>query len=183
MTNSPEPPNSPRPQQKPPGQVAGRWMMYIAWGLGMVLLTSFFGGLIGQRENPNQMPSSEFDGDQQVVTLAQNFYGHYVANGKINGRNVTFLLDTGATDVVIPEALATEIGLPKGLASRASTANGVITVYHTTIDELQLGSIQLRHINASINPAMTKNEKVLLGMSALKKLDMQQDGKTLILRH
>ena len=183
MNQSQDPSQTPPPEGRPPGQAAGKWMLYVAWGLGMVLLTAFFGDWVEQRQNPNQMPHSEDLGQQQIVRLDQNFYGHYVANGKINGKTVTFMLDTGATDVVIPEEMANKIGLSKGMASQAYTANGVITVYHTRIDELQLGSIRLRNINASINPAMNQHDRVLMGMSALKKLEMQQEGKSLILRH
>ena len=94
---------------------------------------------------------------------------------------MTFLLDTGATDVVVPEDLATKLQLQKGPSHLASTANGRIRVYSTTIEHLQLGSIELRNVRASINPGMN-GQGVLLGMSALSAVDFRQQNGQLILR-
>ena len=168
---------------RPPGKTAGKWMLFIAWGLGMVLLTLFFGQWIEERQNPNRSPDSYSSGNIQEVRLNRNFYGHYVVSGKINGKSVTFLLDTGATDVVIPESTANALGLPKGLATRASTANGIITVFKSLIPSLEIGNIRLNDVRASINPAMGRSDDILLGMSALQHLDIIQEDNVLILRH
>jgi len=94
---------------------------------------------------------------------------------------VTFLLDTGATDVVIPAQLAESAGLQPGQAMRAMTANGLVTVYSTTIPTLHLGDITLYDVRASINPGM-QGDTVLLGMSALRQVEFTQRADTLTLR-
>ena len=94
---------------------------------------------------------------------------------------VTFLLDTGATDVAIPAAIARKAGLNQGYISQAATANGIIQVYSTILDELQLGNIRLHDIKASITPSM-EGETILLGMSALKQIEFMQRGSNLTLR-
>ena len=104
-----------------------------------------------------------------------------MANGEINGIPVTFLLDTGATDVAIPAEIAMEADLVGGLAHQASTANGVVTVYSTRINELTLGNIVLYNIEASITPSMF-GDIILLGMSALQQIEFTQRGSTLTLR-
>ena len=109
-----------------------------------------------------------------------NRSGHYLANGKINGHPVVFLLDTGATDVALPEKLANRIGLEKGYESRAQTANGITKSYLTLLRDVSLGDIRLHGIRASILPGM-KGNQVLLGMSFLKQLEMRQKGDTLTL--
>ena len=101
--------------------------------------------------------------------------------GQINRQPVEFLLDTGATDVVIPEAIARQLNLRVGRPHLASTANGTITVYSTIIDELGIGDIILYNVRASINPAM-RPPSVLLGMSALKQIEFIQKGDSLTLR-
>jgi aspartyl protease family protein len=116
------------------------------------------------------------------VVLEQNRKGHYVAGGKVNGVPVTFLLDTGATDVAVPESIALQAGLERGNASFAATANGIVTVYSTRINELVLGNIVLKDINASITTSMVGNT-ILLGMSALKQIEFTQRGTTLTLHH
>jgi len=115
------------------------------------------------------------------LTLQRNRFGHYVASGNINDTPVVFLLDTGASDVSVPENLARQIGLKRGRPMMYQTANGTITVFATRLDKVDLGGIVLRQVRASINPNMQGNE-VLLGMSFLKHLEFSQRGNTLVLR-
>jgi aspartyl protease family protein len=103
-----------------------------------------------------------------------------VASGTINQRPVTYLLDTGATQVSIPAHLASELNLQAGYSQQVSTANGSIQVYSTRVNELTLGDIVLHDIPAHLNPAINSDE-ILLGMSALRKLDFQQQNGALVL--
>ena len=155
----------------------------LSFGLGLLLLTLFFDGWLGHQTNPNRQPNSyETEAGIKEVVLERNRQGHYVAGGLINGIPVTFLLDTGATDVAIPENVAREAGLDAGYAAQATTANGVVTVYSTNVAELVLGNIVLRDVDASITPSMPGNT-ILLGMSALQQVEFMQRGATLTLRH
>jgi aspartyl protease family protein len=77
----------------------------------------------------------------------------------------------------VPEGIAEAAGLEKGSRGMVSTANGVIAVYQTRLDKVQLGGITLQNIQASINPHMP-DDVVLLGMSFMKHLDMtQREGR------
>lgn len=156
-------------------------MMIIAWIIGLGLLTAMFGVWEGFRQNPNQSPDSQMVNGVREVTLEENRQSHYVATGAINGREVTFLLDTGATDVVVPAGLAQDLGLQPGPTGIAMTANGPVEVAATVIDSLTLGNIHLRDVRASINPGM-RGDEVLLGMSALKQVEFSQRRGRLILR-
>ncbi|MGI9251506.1 MAG: retropepsin-like aspartic protease family protein [Pseudohongiellaceae bacterium] len=168
--------------QHKPGQRLGQGMLVVSFALALIALTLFFNGWLKQQANPNSNPLSleTADGVREVV-LERNRQGHYVVSGTINHIAVTFLLDTGATDVAIPAAVATAAGLEPGLAGRASTANGLVTVYATRIAELQIGNIILNNIDASITPSMSGNT-ILLGMSALREIEFTQRGTTLTLR-
>ncbi|WP_232358738.1 retropepsin-like aspartic protease family protein [Paraneptunicella aestuarii] len=160
----------------------GKWMMFFAWIAALIVLTTWFDDLLLERINPNTEPtsySSQYGGIE--VRLKRNAMGHYVTSGKINGQPVTFLLDTGATDVSIPAHLATQLGLSEGARLRTRTANGTITVRETHIDSINIGDIQLRNIEGNLNPGLHGDE-ILLGMSALKKLEFQQKDGWLILR-
>ena len=170
------------PNQKPPGRSIGKGMLIVSFSLGLVALTIFFDGVLQSQSNPNNEPEfNETDNGVKEVVLQRNRQGHYVANGTINGVPVTFLLDTGATDVAIPAAIARKAGLKQGYINQAATANGIIQVYSTTLDELQLGNIRLHDIKASITPSMG-GETILLGMSALKQVEFTQRGSNLTLR-
>jgi len=108
--------------------------------------------------------------------------GHYRLPGLINGVAVHLLVDTGATEVVIPAHLANELKLTFGGAKRAKTAGGWIEVYATTIDSLDLAGIPLTAVSASLNPAMTGHE-ILLGMTALTQLELSFAQDRLTLRY
>jgi aspartyl protease family protein len=156
-----------------PGKRAGRVMLVLAWAAGLFLATRFFGDWEQRQANPNSQISSQHgDGNGQ---------GHFVADGLINGQAVHFLLDTGATDVAIPESLARQFSLERGAPVTLSTANGRTEGYRTRLDSLQLGDILLRDVRALVVPGLD-GEQVLLGMSALKQLEFTQRGGTLLLR-
>jgi aspartyl protease family protein len=159
----------------------GQGMFAAAFILGIAMLTVFFGGVEEQKRNPNQNPESVMLTQSVEVNLKRNRQGHYVVTGAINNRPVELLLDTGATDVVVPGALADKLQLRRGRAGRAMTANGSVTIYETNIDQLSIGEIQLFNVRASINPSMAP-PAVLLGMSALGQVEFLQSGESLTLR-
>nr|WP_272890688.1 TIGR02281 family clan AA aspartic protease [Stutzerimonas sp. S1] len=156
-------------------------MLVLAWAAGLFLATRFFADWEDERVNPNREPVSRIDGGQIEVQLAGNRSGHFVAGGQINGVPVTFLLDTGATDVAVPVELAERLRLQRGAPVMLQTANGKTTGFRTEIASLQLGDIVLRNVRAIIAPGFL-SEQVLLGMSALKQLEFTQRAGTLVLR-
>ena len=63
---------------------------------------------------------------------------------------------------------------PEPTAAQAQGWPAIVDGDHTLIDEISIGGIVLRDIKASINPAMSPNEPALLGMSALKNVELRQ---------
>lgn len=156
-------------------------MLFIGWAIGLAMLVVVFSSWEERQYNPNMEVQSHTAGGMREVTLESNRFHHYVASGQINGKEVTFLLDTGATDVVIPANLADDLSLKAGARSYAQTANGRVQIRRTTIDQLSLGPIQFQNVPASINPGMTGKE-ILLGMSALRQVELVQKQNRLTLR-
>lgn len=168
----------------PPEQTTqhfGRGMIIAAWVLLLALLTWFFNDHLERKRNPNRQLASMHDGVPEV-RLQRNRYGHYVATGALNGQPVEFMLDTGASDVSIPVAVADRLGLERGQVVFYQTANGTVRAWQTTVDVIQLGPLKAGPVRASINPR-DSGETVLLGMSFLKELDFSQQGNTLTLRY
>lgn len=160
----------------------GRGMVFLAWIVVIGLLTLFFSHWQDTQENPNRHLESQVTADgARQVTLLRNRYGHYVADGTINGQRVVFMLDTGATTVSVPQGVARRLGLRAGAPLPVSTANGTATVYATHLDSVGLGDIIVSNVRADINPNMNGNI-VLLGMNVLKHLDLDQRGDKLTLR-
>ena len=137
---------------------------------------------LAHRFNPNSSPvvSMDPEGRAQVI-LERNAQGHYVANGTINGQPVTFLLDTGATHVALPEQLADRLRLERISGGISQTANGAVAVWRTRLNEVGLGGLSLSNAAASILPSMEAGAPVLLGMSFLKQVDFEQRDGQLIL--
>ena len=109
------------------------------------------------------------------VTLYANAQGHFVSECQINGVPLKFIVDTGATTVALNsgDARFAKIDYKRGEPIQISTANGVVSAYRVTIASLKIGAITLNQVEASVleggSPPL-----VLLGMSALSRLDMQR---------
>lgn len=159
----------------------GKSFAFIFWGLLLALFYWFFEDKLVEQVNPNRQPESYNMGTDSVLVLKRNRYGHYVTTGFINGQKVTFMLDTGATNVAVPSAVADRIGLQGGAAMRVNTANGIATAYQTRISALRIGAIELYDVKASIVPGM-KGQQILLGMSVLKQVEFSQKGDELTLK-
>jgi aspartyl protease family protein len=153
-------------------------MAFVASLLVLGLFYLYFENSLQARNNPNRQlqiaPGAE-------LVLKRSGDGHYVFPGTINGRPVTFLLDTGATLVSVPAHLADELGLKAGAHQRSITANGTVDTRTTRVDALAFGPFDLRGVSASLNPGMV-GDQVLLGMSVLRHLEFTQRGDTLLLR-
>lgn len=109
---------------QPPNMSKGVWV--IIWIVVLLLLIKFFDGQISKRDKivqHNEGPST--------VVLKRSRNGHYFAKGFINDSPVTFLLDTGATSVAIPQKVADRLGLQKGYQHYVNTANGQSAAYQT----------------------------------------------------
>lgn len=162
--------------EQPAGKRAGRVMLVLAWAAALLLATRFFGDWEDAQRNPNRSPQSEHGNGYIDVHLASTRQGHYVVDGTINGQPVTFLLDTGATQVAVPTAVAQQLALQAGAVVLINTANGRASAHRTRLARLQVGDIVLADVDALIAPGMDGNE-ILLGMSALKQLEfIQRDG-------
>ena len=160
----------------------GVWMAIAMWLIVLWLLASFFANWFEKEHNPNQNFASTLtsNGVKEVV-LQRNRRGHYVTPGMINDKQVTFMLDTGATDISIPLQLADELGLKKGPRIVFQTAAGQSWGYGTVLDSVAIGNIELNNVRASINPNVTDLD-ILLGMTFLKHLEFTQRGDSLTLR-
>jgi aspartyl protease family protein len=94
---------------------------------------------------------------------------------------VTFLLDTGATQVAISGQLARELKLKLGPAIQLQTASGTAVGYPTRFESVRLAGIEMRDVAGLVSEGLDP-EVVLLGMNFLKRLEMIQRGEQLILK-
>lgn len=166
-------------QQPNPHRKTGMLMLAIAWMLVFAGIFWFFDGWYQRQYNPN--PHSVLQSQQGEVVLQRNRAGHYVADGEINGKTVTFLLDTGATQVALSSHLARGLGLKREMGVSVQTANGTVQGFATRLAVVRLGPIEVQNVSAVVTDGI-EDDTVLLGMSFLKQLEFTQRNDQLILK-
>lgn len=111
--------------------------------------------------------------------------GHYYLTLGINGTPVQFVVDTGASDVVLSPSDARRVGYdPNTLVftGRANTANGVVRTASVTLETVRLENMLDRNLRASVNEAPMDGS--LLGMAYLSRfssIEIRQ-GKLILVR-
>jgi aspartyl protease family protein len=153
-------------------------MIAVGWALLLGVMFWFFTDWSEREANPNR--NMKVSASAEIV-LARSRDGHYYADGEINGRRVRFLLDTGATQIALPRALANELGLKLGPAITMQTAAGPANGYPARLASVRLGGIEITDLGAVVAEGMS-SETVLLGMNFLRRLEMTQRGDQLTLR-
>jgi len=121
----------------------------------------------------------------QEVQIWRNAYGGYTTVGTINGQTVNMLVDTGASSVAMSEVEAKRLGIPyllTGKVIRVSTASsGNVKGYRVVLDRVQVGDILLHNVSGTVIEGNSPSE-VLLGMTFLGQLQMENKGNVLLLK-
>ena len=120
-------------------------------------------------------------GERPSVSLTADARGHFAAAGTLNGYPMTFLVDTGATDIAISAADARRIGLDyrSGQAVGVGTAAGVVPAWRVTFNTVKVGGISVNQVDGMVVEAGLGVP--LLGMSFLNRMEMRRDGQTMTL--
>ena len=130
--------------------------------------------------NPGRVTGADGSGGgNQEIVLAAGSGGHFTTDGQINGKAVTFLVDTGATAVALGQADAERLGIAYKSAPRgfAGTANGRVPVNVVILSSVRVGEVEIANVEAVIMPAAMPH--VLLGNSFLTRFQMRRDNDTL----
>ncbi len=117
-------------------------------------------------------PSPERAGPGGEVVLRRRWSGEFIVPGKVNGRPVSFVFDTGASVVVLTAEDAAAAGLKfsrQDYSVDVTTANGATTAAPTRLDRVAVGGIVERGVRALVaRPGALRQS--LLGMSFLERL-------------
>lgn len=138
------------------------------WGLIFLGFVAAYGlkDEIGGALRPSQAVMT----DQGSVMLRRGEDGHFHLSAEVNGAPVTFLVDTGASDVVLTPEAARRVGIdPEGLdySRVAQTANGLARLAPVRLERLEFGGIEARDVPASVSEGGLFTP--LLGMSYLNR--------------
>ncbi len=151
----------------------------MAWGMIFVAAMAGY-GLWGDIRSSIMPVQAVVEGGRIEVPRADD--GHYYLTLKIDGQEIEFLADTGATNVVLSDRDAKKLGIdPEGLAylGEADTANGVIQTADVSVRNVELGPYFDERITASVTKGAMEGS--LLGMDYLGKYRIEIDQDTMIL--
>jgi aspartyl protease family protein len=154
--------------------------MALAWGLIFVGIVAGFGLWSDIRQDV--MPMQEVtQGGTVEVPRAED--GHYYLTLTVNGTKVPFMVDTGASGMVLGGEDAARLGLdPESLMflGEANTANGVVRTAQVTLPLVELGPFRNENFRAFVTEGDL--EQSLLGMDYLGQFHMEFDNGSLVLR-
>jgi aspartyl protease family protein len=119
---------------------------------------------------------------RESATLAADSRGHFFTEGAVNGGQQRFLVDTGASAVVLSASDAKRLALDylKGAKARVHTAGGVVGAYRLRLDQVRVGGIELHNVDAVVIEEGLGGA-ALLGMSFLNRVEMKREGETMTL--
>ena len=157
--------------------------MALVWGMIFMGCMAIYGlwGDISRDYGRKSLPITQQDG---AIALPRASDGHYYVTANVNGPEIEFLVDTGASDIVLSRLDAARIGFDLdrlAFLGSARTANGVVPIAYGRLKTIRLGNHLDQAVSVSINGG--EMDKSLLGMSYLGRfgrIEMTQDQ--LILR-
>ena len=121
--------------------------------------------------------------DETTVTIVPDRGGMYNVNGSINGYQVSFVVDTGATFISMNRNYARRMGIDyklDGDKGVSQTASGLAKIYMVNLKKVRVGNIELNDVAGSVHdsdfPAV-----ILLGNSFLNRVNMSREGRVLLL--
>jgi aspartyl protease family protein len=164
-------------RQLKPGMARRRWshtstyIFVVLWlGIGAIAYVSIDHVVAPRVARP---------GGHEEVQIERSYDQHFYVEGTINGRQVTFMVDTGATIVSVNAETASKIGLADGVSATFDTAGGRVVGRIIPDSTVQIGRLRVEGIRVGVNPG---GPAALLGQNFLNKIDDAQKGDRLILR-
>ena len=140
----------------------------IVASLGVALL---IGLGYGYRSGSGDLTQRLLPPSKSSAAFAAASDASYQVDATVDGTSIHFLVDTGASDVVLRLEDATRLGLdPSRLdfSDRMTTSDGVVRGANVTLDEMKIGAVTVYHLPAMVTEGDL--DVSLLGMRFLARL-------------
>ncbi|MFL5176940.1 MAG: TIGR02281 family clan AA aspartic protease, partial [Microvirga sp.] len=108
----------------------------------------------------------------RTVVIPRDSRGHFQVNGRVDGKHMGFLVDTGASVIALTERDAARLGIrpaQREFTTEVKTANGTVRAARTQLSRVEIDDVVVRDVAALIVPDAALSEN-LLGLSFLAKL-------------
>lgn len=116
------------------------------------------------------------------LVITRSHDGHFYALGAVNGRQVKFLVDTGASLVTVSEEFAKNAGVSGGVPTVFRTASGSLPGRIVDGVTVTVGPLVATNIKVGVGLAGRNEDEALLGQSFLSKFDITMEKKQMTLR-
>ena len=120
---------------------------------------------------------------KKQLSVVKGAGGHYWITGSVNGQNLQFLVDTGATSVALNDGHARRLGIDYrsvGSPLQVSTASGTARGWRVTLDRVKVGELEVLGVEAVVLEGSSPTE-ALLGMSFLSRVGWKVEQDMLVL--
>jgi len=157
----------------------------ITWLLIIIVIAMLFdsqGNKLNNRFLSTFLPHKGRVHGNGSIEFTKSHDGHFYIQAQINNRNITFLLDTGATDIVLSQKDAVYAGINLQNVQNFKiyeTAKGRIEAGVVQIPQIRIGNFLINNVQASVNSYSMSHS--LLGMSFLRYFDFIMKDDRLIL--
>ncbi|MFN3973465.1 MAG: TIGR02281 family clan AA aspartic protease [Gemmobacter sp.] len=151
----------------------------VAWGLIFMGVMAGYGLWEDIRRTALPTQAAISDGRIEIARAGD---GHYHLTLQIAGTPVRFLVDTGATNVVLSQTDARRVGIdPSTLAyvGSARTANGTVRTARVQLSDVRLGDIRDDRIPAYVTDGQMEGS--LLGMDYLRRFRVEIADNRMVL--
>src|SRR5215468_5212722 len=89
------------------------------------------------------------------ISIPRGQNGHFSVDGRVDGRRLSFMVDTGASSIALREADAARLGIHparREYTARVSTANGIVMAAPVTLNRVEIGDVIVRNVAALVLP-------------------------------
>ena len=155
----------------PPASVLKRVGFFLVIGAILFVLFDRFGPYqSGRGYRPRPIETLSDAG----AVLDRTFDGHFYLSGRINGREVAFMVDTGASTIAIGDTLAERLNLGPCRSRQYSTAAGTVGGCEAVATQVEVAGLRLSDVPVAVLPG---GDTVLLGMNVLRHFRIEQQGR------
>lgn len=159
-------------------KMAAAWIAIFAVGFVLFSFRSEFMA-IGQRLKAEAAGTPIQVGEELRIPMADD--GHFWVEASVNGHEMPFLVDSGASVTTISRSTADSAGIETGMRfALVETANGTVQMYKASADSFTVGSIARSDFPVQVNDHDGSN---VLGMNFLSSLNSWRvEGNYLVLQ-
>jgi len=121
--------------------------------------------------------------NSRSITLARAANGHFETDGRVDGRRIGFIVDTGASQIALRESAAAQLGIhpaARDYSVSVNTANGITKGALVRLNMVEIGGIIVRDVPALVLPDTTLAVN-LLGMSFLSRVKFAHERGKLVI--